>query len=212
MMAVIDLTQLIQAAMPVFPGDAKPKFEQVAQLETDGCNMMQMTINYHAGTHVDAPRHMISDGASVDQLPVARFCGSGVAIDCRALEGRQITTAFLQPYARAIGQADYLLFNTGWSQYWGAAKYYEAFPTLDEAAARWLRQFHLKGVGVDALSIDRLDASNSPIHHLLLSQGVLIVENLTGLQALLDHSFTFYCLPLNIEAADGSPVRAVAVM
>lgn len=212
-MEIIDLTQRIRPAMPVFPGDAAPQFEQTACVEQDGCNMMQITMNCHAGTHVDAPRHMLQGGATIDQLPLTRFCGLGMTLDCRALGDHQcVTVASMQPYAQAIQQTDYLLFDTGWSRHWGAAKYYEPFPTLDEAAARWLLQFQLKGVGVDALSIDRLDALTSPIHRLLLSAGVLIVENLTGLRQLRGRSFTFYCLPLKVEGADGSPVRAIAVL
>lgn len=211
-MQIVDLSQVIRAKMPVFPGDAPPRFERVAHVPADGCNMLQVTMNYHAGTHIDAPRHMDNDGLSIEQLPLAQFCGSGTVIDCCFVNDGYITTAFLAPYAQLIGQMDYLLLYTGWSRFWDTPRYYEAFPVLDEEAALWLRQFHLKGVGIDALSVDRLDASNSPIHHLLLTEGLVIVENLTGLEALLEKKFTFYCLPLAIEGADGSPVRAAAVL
>lgn len=211
-MQIVDLSQVIRAKMPVFPGDAPPRFERVAHLPADGCNMLQVTMNYHAGTHIDAPRHMHNGGLSVEQQPLAQFYGRGMVVDCRSVNGGYITAAFLTPYAQAIGQMDYLLFYTGWSRFWDTPRYYEAFPVLNEEAALWLRQFHLKGVGIDALSVDRLDATDSPLHHLLLADGLVIVENLTGLEALLEKKFTFYCLPLAIEGADGSPVRAAAVL
>ena len=211
-MQMIDLSQVIRAGMPVFPGDAPPRFESVAHLAEGGCNMVQVAMNYHTGTHIDAPRHMDNDGLSVEQLPLERFCGRGAVVDCWAAVGGCITAAFLTPYEQVIRQADYLLLYTGWSRLWGTSRYFEPFPVLDEAAVHWLRQFQLKGVGIDALSIDRLDAVGSPNHHLLLGAGMVIVENLTGLEALLEKKFTFYCLPLAIENADGSPVRAAAVL
>jgi len=36
--------------------------------------------------------------------------------------------------------------------------------------------------------------------------------NLDGLEPLIGKSFPFSCLPLKFERADGSPVRAVAML
>ena len=63
-------------------------------------------------------------------------------------------------------------------------------------------------MGVDFPTVD-----NSPhrIHKLLLSNGIFIVESLTGLERLRDAGeFEFFSVPLRIEA-EASPVRAFAV-
>jgi len=39
---------------------------------------------------------------------------------------------------------------------------------------------------------------------------MVVIENLTSLDALGGRAFLFSCLPLNIVTGDGSPVRAVA--
>jgi len=49
-----------------------------------------------------------------------------------------------------------------------------------------------------------------PVHHILLSQGVLIAENLTNLRALSGQRVEVMFLALNIEGADGAPARVVA--
>jgi kynurenine formamidase len=41
---------------------------------------------------------------------------------------------------------------------------------------------------------------------------LVIVENLTNLAAVPDRPFTFIGFPLKIKDADGSPVRAVAMV
>ncbi len=210
-MQVIDLTQLICADMPVYPENEQPQFVQLSRVEEDGCSVAQVTLNYHVGTHIDAPQHMVAGGASIDEQPIERFCGRGVVLDCTGLAG-EIGLAALTPHEALIRQADYVLLHTGWSRFWGAPAYYGSFPVLDEAAARYLADFSLKGVGVDALSVDALDSAAFPIHHLLLEQGLVIVENLTGLEHLPASGFTFCCLPLKIKSADGSPVRAVALV
>jgi len=62
------------------------------------------------------------------------------------------------------------------------------------------------------ISIDREGTPDFPIHRILLDQNILIIENLTNLQGLPRKGFSFSCLPLKFENADGSPVRAVAVV
>lgn len=45
-------------------------------------------MNYHLGTHIDIPYHMISDGLTVDRLPVDLFCGCAIIIDVSHLAGK----------------------------------------------------------------------------------------------------------------------------
>jgi len=51
-----------------------------------------------------------------------------------------------------------------------------------------------------------------PNHHILLGKEIVIIENLYNLDKLPDSVFTFQCVPLKIENADGSPVRAFAII
>ena len=49
-------------------------------------------------------------------------------------------------------------------------------------------------------------------HKTFLSANMIIIENLTGLEQLMDKKFWFSCFPLKIEEGDGSPVRACAII
>jgi kynurenine formamidase len=51
---------------------------------------------------------------------------------------------------------------------------------------------------------------NWPVHHILLSHGVLIAEHLTNLHALAGRRIEAMFLALNIQGADGAPARVVA--
>ena len=74
-----------------------------------------------------------------------------------------------------------------------------------------MSEFARKGIGIDAISIDPIDSRDLPVHKLLLGAGLIVVENLTGLE-VLPQSFDFMALPLKIAEADGSPVRAAALL
>jgi arylformamidase len=65
---------------------------------------------------------------------------------------------------------------------------------------------------MDTISADPVGSADLPNHHILLGAGMVIVENLTNLSAVPDGPFLFSCFPLNIKDADGSPVRAVAMV
>jgi kynurenine formamidase len=66
-------------------------------------------------------------------------------------------------------------------------------------------------VCIDSPSIDRGTDNNFPVHKILLSNQVLVVENLCNLEKLQDQYFTLIVTPLKLSGASGSPVRAIAV-
>ena len=71
-------------------------------------------------------------------------------------------------------------------------------------AARLLVDCGVQLVGVDTPSVDR---SPFEAHLALLGNDVLIVENLTNLDAIPGENFELVAVPLAILGRDGSPVR-----
>jgi len=51
----------------------------------DGYAEKQLHLHSHTGTHVDSPAHMIRDGMTLDQMPLDRFMGQALLLDCRGL-------------------------------------------------------------------------------------------------------------------------------
>ena len=82
---------------------------------------------------------------------------------------------------------------------------------LSLEAAEYLAAFPLKGVGIDAISIDPMDTVDYPRHKILLGAGFVNTENLCNLASLVGKTFPYATLPLRFKNADGSPVRAVAM-
>lgn len=212
MMKLIDLTHIIEEGMPVYPGTEPPKLTPANTLEKDGFRETLLSMYSHTGTHMDAPAHIFADRPTLDQLQLSRFIGRGLVLDCTEVkEGQRITMELLKRQMEAVEWAEFILFRTGWSKYWGTERYYGKFPVPDEAVVRFLVDSQKKGVGIDAISVDPITEEALPNHQKILGSNMVIVENLTNLELIGEGLFTFAALPLKWKDADGSPVRALAM-
>jgi arylformamidase len=208
-MTLIDLSHIINPDISVFPGTEKPVFERK---EIEGYPEVKITIYTHTATHIDAPIHIIKSARTLDELPIDKFMGKAIVIDCKHLAGKYITLEFLKQFEDKIKKVEFILFNSGWSSKWKTEAYFEGFPTLTAEAAIWLTTFNLKGIGLDSISLDPVADLNLPNHKIVLAKEILIIENMTNLDSLPNGDFIFQCFPLKIEKADGSPVRAMAMV
>jgi kynurenine formamidase len=156
---------------------------------------------------------MFREGLHTGNTPLNRFSGKGFVMDCRAFApDEKINAGFLRSLEPELSGTDFLLLFTGMDRYWQTPDYEGKYPVLGNEAAEYLAQFQLKGIGIDALSVDPVNDTELAVHKTLLSKNIIIIENLTGLEKLLKKEFLFCCFPLKIEEGDGSPVRACAII
>lgn len=203
MKKIIDLTHCFTSEMPVYPGDPTPKLQQSAFLDQHGLNDFQLSTGMHVGTHMDGPLHMIAGEKKLCDFPVDTFLGRGVLVDCRGqtrIDAPLLQNVNLQP-------GDIVLVRTGFSEFFGQQKYFEDFPKIAENFAAKLIDAGVKILGLDCPSPDR---SPFPIHKILLSHEVLIIENLTNLDRIPTNvSFQIMALPMKIDT-DSALVRVIA--
>ena len=210
-MGIVDLSRPIGADMPLWPGTPPPVITVRETHENGGYEEREYTITSHVGTHVDAPVHMLPNAPRLGDLPLDRFAGPACVVDLRDSSG--VVTAeelFARPGWRA--DREFVLLWTGWGDKWGRADYEDGHPVLHREAAEALVRLGLKGLGIDAFSFDPTFSHDCPIHKILLAGGVLLVENLAGLDRLFGRDFLFTAFPLAIPEADGCPVRASALL
>lgn len=210
-MNILDLTYVISPHMPVYPGTEGPTLAPACTHEKDGFQETLLSMYSHTGTHMDAPAHVFAGRASLDELPASQFVGKATVIRCDDLgEGGKITMEHLRKNP-AAEQADFLLFHTGWGQYWGKPEYYGDYPCVTAEVVDFLIQTGKKGVGLDTISLDPI--ASLTLHRQVLSTNkTVIIENLNNLDKLPEGLFTLCALPLRYENADGSPIRAVAIL
>ncbi|MUW13412.1 cyclase family protein [Halorubrum sp. CBA1125] len=232
-----DLSHPIETGMPTYPGDPEATLTPDATHEADGYATSELRLGTHAGTHVDAPRHTLPDGDTIDDRPVGSFAFDARLVDLRPLAPREPIAASNLPAPDGIDDAlDLLVVRTGWEAHWGTDRYRD-HPYLTEEASERCRAAGV-GVGLDTFGPDPTpspseptppstdftsdapsapnapsaaddEPTGTPAHDALLAAGLPIVENLRGLDGLPSR-FRLYAFPLRLRGGDGSPVRAVA--
>lgn len=225
-MEYVDLSHPLEPGPGTYPGDPAVEIEPHATHADDGYEVARLAMGSHSGTHVDAPRHLLADGATLDEFPVETFAFEAVRVSVPGLDPRQpitradlpdlpdIDTDFPDTDSDPAG-VDLVAVHTGWDAYWESPEYLD-HPYLAPDLAEWLadRDCH---VGIDAISVDPTPTDRAtsdepggfPAHRALLGADRLLVENLAGLANVPDR-FTLLAFPLAVPDADGAPVRAVA--
>lgn len=211
-MKVFDLTHTITEEMPVYPGTEKPELSNAMTIEKNGFAEKKISLFSHVGTHIDAPGHILEGMETLDSFAAEKYFGRACKIDFNPETEKKIDLGTLKKHKEIIEKSDFVLFHTGWSSNWGTEAYFTKFPTLTADSAEWLCSFPLKGIGFDTISADCCDSANLPIHKIILSHKKIIIENLTNLSKVPESNFYFSCMPLKIKDADGSPVRAAAIL
>lgn len=211
-MKVIDLTHIIRENMPVYPGTEPPRFLPANSYEADGFRETLLQMYTHTGTHMDPPAHLFPDRPTLDQFPPEQFIGKALVIDCRDLgEGELITMDKIHSCGKKAEQADFLLFNLGWDKFWGTDAYFGAYPCVDMEVLDYIMAGRYKGIGFDVIGLDPIADTELTRHKKLFRTcDIVNIENLKNLDQCGSELFWFSCYPLNLENADGSPIRAIA--
>ena len=211
-MKVIDLTHVITAQMPVYPGTEPPILEPANTYEKDGFKETKLSMYTHTGTHMDPPAHLYPGRTTLDRFPPEQFIGKALVIDCQSLrEGEPITMEHIARYGEKVDQADFLLFHLGWDKRWGSESYFGDYPCIDDEVLDKILRGSYKGIGFDVIGLDPIADGNLTRHKKLFkSKEIVNIENLCNLELCGDNLFWFSCFPLKIADSDGSPIRAVA--
>ena len=244
---VVDLTLPIESNMAPIPG-LKPYLDNPsrvsvissiteAQRETlraegmtltndhavNGRSMISvLSILVHNGTHIDAPRHMVEKGVSVDKMPVAQFVKEGVLINLPDKGPNSVVT--VKDVAESgveIRANTIVMINTGWTdKMWGKPGFWEQMPYLERGVAEYLVNKGAAGLAIDVFPEKplwrgvKLDPGEVWIaNHLALMQKSLpLIQFVTNLSQVGNNRFTVVAVPLAIKGGDASPVRVIALV
>jgi arylformamidase len=200
-----DISRPLRPEMVVWPDD--PPFEldwAARQARGHAVNAARIRLGVHAGTHVDAPHHLLDDGPAIDEVALSTFVGIATLVDARGQD--PLDADYLRRVLELHPDPKRLLFRTGaWSSADGFPHHY---PTLTPDAAFLVKSAGIRLIGTDAPSIDSIDSLDLPAHRILLSATICILENLL-LDDVSAGVYELIALPLRIRGADASPVRAV---
>src|SRR5579872_6254521 len=129
-MKLIFLSLTIKQYIPLYPGDPLTKIEEAGNLEKDGFVAHYISMLTHAGTHIDAPSHMIDNGKTLDQFPLETFSVRGV---CIKIKNKQFDLAAIKTVT--IQKDDIILLNIGMQDSYGKSEYFETYPAIPQDVA-----------------------------------------------------------------------------
>ncbi|SIS45896.1 arylformamidase [Salimicrobium flavidum] len=202
-MTWIDISQPMNDRIATWPEDTPFSYHRSVTIEESGSvNIGDITMSVHTGTHIDAPFHFDNQGRKVLDLDVDVYIGRAKVVDCRGYTaiGEEV---FDGVDLAGVGR---VLFKTGASP--DPSDFPEEAPFLKPELAGFLRKKNIRLAGVDVPSVDPMDSETLEAHHALFSCGVHILEN-AALAEVEPGTYELCALPLALEDADGSPVRAV---
>lgn len=212
-MIFYDISVPIKPNMPIWPGDPQVELTSLASISSgDQSNLTKICMSMHTGTHIDAPKHFINHGKTVDQIPLEKLCGKAVVIQFDD-EFDVICESDLinHPNRPFLESASKILFRTRNSSLWDSSpgKFKQNYVGIDPSAANYLCHLELDLIGIDYLSVAPfMDTQTS--HEILLSAGIVLLEGL-NLSDIKSGIYELFCLPLKVIGVEGSPVRAILV-
>jgi arylformamidase len=204
---LIDISVTIGEDLPVWPGSPGFRLEALERMdEGDEANVSQLTCDVHTGTHIDAPRHFVDDGKTVDQIPLDVLVGPAVV--ARVPDEIDTITAEVLEDLDIPDRTDRLLFHTRNSLLWSSypSFFQRDYVALAPDAARWVVNSGIQCLGVDYLSVQHYD-DGPETHQILLEGSVLIIEGL-NLSSVPAGWWELFCLPIKIEGAEAALARA----
>ena len=219
-MRVIDLSMPVDAGhfrWPVERGK-KGNFDQGSLFEASW-----LRTSCHGFTHMDAPRHMVPGGPTLDDLDLARVVGRAAVIDLSDIQpNEEITRDRLAAAADHLALGQIALFRTGWDTQrdWTTQAFWRDAPYVSRAACEWLLD---RGPTACAFDFPQdytirllLDGEVRPIpehvtHDVLLRNNVTLIEYLVNTLSVTGPHTFLTALPIRFAGSDGAPARVVAI-
>jgi kynurenine formamidase len=206
--------RIVDLSLPIDDRLPGAKVESFKQLEIDGWNATNITLYSHCGTHMDAPRHFVPGGSSLERMDLRAMVGPARVLDLTPIAPREpIGVSHLQRWHNTIRPGDRLLLRTDWHRRFGTPAYRNELPRIAPELATWLVERRVALLGVEPPSVADVNSLEelTVVHRILLGGNVVIVEGLAYLDQLRSELVEFVALPLRIVRGDGCPVRAIAI-
>ncbi|MNT03127.1 Kynurenine formamidase [compost metagenome] len=157
----------------------------------------------HLGAHTDAPNHYAARSESIETRSLEFYLGKCQVIEVSKARGERIRVADLK--GQEI-QARRILFKT--KSFPDPYHWNDDFNSLSAELVNYLHEKKVMTVGIDTPSIDPAPDKTLESHLAVHKNDMAILEGI-----VLDHVregiYELIALPLKIEGADATPVRAI---
>ena len=160
-MKVYDLSQLLNQEVFFWPYYPPFEVKYIKRKAEHGVNAQYIQTSNHMGTHLDAPRHFVTGGMTIDQIPMDWLYGPGVIVDLTdEMDELAVYTPEMIESRAEVREGDRLILHTGWHRHaqFGddpdEEKYVHRHPGAHPDMVPWLLKKKIHIWGVDVISTD----------------------------------------------------------
>ncbi len=160
-MKVYDLSQLLNQEVFFWPYYPPFEVKYIKRKAEHGVNAQYIQTSNHMGTHLDAPRHFVTGGMTIDQIPMDWLYGPGVIVDLTdEMDELAVYTPEMIESRAEVREGDRLILHTGWHRHaqFGddpdEEKYVHRHPGAHPDMVPWLLEKKIHIWGVDVISTD----------------------------------------------------------
>ena len=220
------MTHELHENFPTYFGDPQFSTDQKFNYAEHKFNLLELRVNEHTGTHIDAPLHFSADGQSIAQVPVGDLVVPLCVVDIKARAAEnadaQVTPDDLKAWISANGPIPdkaCVAMNSGWDRHVNTAKFRNAdaggkmhFPGFHVEAARMLvEETAAAGMAVDTLSLDFGQSGDFATHYAWLPVNRWGVENIANLDRVPVKGATLVVGAPKHRGGTGGPCRVFAM-
>ena len=195
-MKIYDISQEVFGCQ-VYPGDPAPEKTVLTSMEKGELyNLTAIKMCAHNGTHIDAPRHFIKDGRSVDEIGLEAFVGKAyVAEHCGTVSADDAIEIIKKAKELDSESAKRILIKGN-----------------VEVSLEAAKVFAEEGVLLLGNEPQTVGPQNAPmaVHLVLLAADVVLLEGIR-LEEVSEGVYFLNAAPLNLSGSDGAPCRAILI-
>ena len=201
---IIDISPPIRSSIAVWPGDTPyARTVNVDMAAGGNLTLSDIRTTVHVGAHADAPSHYVAGGQDIAVRSLHYYMGPCVVLHVDGVQGRRILPDDLDG-KRIL--ATRVLLRTG--TFPDPFAFNEDFASLSPELVDWLHGLGVITIGIDTPSVDPFASKALEAHQALARHDMANLEGLV-LDGVAEGRYELVALPLRLEGADGSPVRAV---
>jgi arylformamidase len=199
---LIDISPLVSERIAVWPGDTPYRYTANLSFAA-GANLDlgEVRSTVHLGAHADAPRHYHREGVGIEARDLDLYHGECEVLRVKVARGARITPDDLPHFPTAPR----VLFQTG--TFPDPERFDEDFASFSPELLELLADRGVRLVGIDTPSVDPFESKALESHQVLFERDMAVLEGLV-LEHVEPGRYTLIALPLRLEGADASPVRA----
>jgi len=195
-MKIYDISQEVFNCQ-VYPGDPMPEKRELKSMEKgEVYNLTAFSMCAHNGTHIDAPRHFIQGGKTVDEISMDAFIGMAYVAEHSGVVTDNDATEIIANAKKQNMEAAKRILIKG-----------EVEVSLE--AANVFASSNILLLGNEPQSVGPQETPMA-VHLALLSADVILLEGIR-LSAVPEGVYFLNAAPLNLAGTDGSPCRAVLI-